>query len=258
MKTFSEVIWFSKKRRNILLLLLEGPKTLEEIEYEMKVSWRSMILPVKELKEMDLLLQKDDMYSLSIIGRLLIENTKPIAEIIEVLEKNMDYWKDRNLKAIPQNLRTRLGELDNFSFLEPGLANMFELPPKVVDSLYMSTNVMSIISFFHPSYLPIYTDISSKGTKLSLLLTESVWTRLEKDFNNEMDQLKNNDNVDLFIYIGELTPPAIICSDVFLFLSIFNEEDKYDHRDILSFEEKAFNWGKELFYQYIHSSKKVI
>lgn len=258
MEKFSEAIWFSEKRKNLLLLLLEGPKTSQEIESEMKVSWRSMTLPVKELKEMDFLLQEDNTYRLSPIGQILMENAKPIANTMEVLDKNMDYWTNRNLKVIPQNLRTRLGELGDFSFIEPGLKDMFELPTEVVDSLYKSTFVMSMISFFHPFHLSIYTDILSKGTKLWLVLTESVWARIEEDFKNEADQFKKEDNIEIFIYNGEFTPPSIIISDVFLFLSIFNKENKYDHRDILSFDERTFLWGKELFSYYLHSSKKVI
>lgn len=257
METFSETIWYSEKRKNLLLLLLEGPKTSEEIGYRMGVSWRSMMLPVKELKEMDLLLQEDDIYMLSTIGRLLIENMKPIADIIEVLDKNIDYWADRNLKVIPKNLCRRLGELGNFSFIEPGLKDMFELPTKVVNSLSGSTYVMSVISFFHPSYLPIYTTISSKGNQVTLVFTESIWERIEKDFKNEIDEFKKYTNVEFFIYSGTFTPPSIIITDVFMLLSIFDKKNKYDHRDILIFDERAFHWGKELFFHYLHSSKKM-
>lgn len=258
METLSEAIWFSEKRKELMFLLLEGPKTSEEIESKMGVSWRSMMLPVKELKEMDLLLHENSKYGLSSIGRLVTENAKPISDIMNVLDMNTDYWANRNLKMIPQGLSRRLGELGSFSFIEPELKDMFELSAKVVESISRSTSIMSVLSFFHPSYLSIYSEVASKGTELSLVLTESVWKRIEEDFQKEKDQLEEMDNVQVFLYGNGFAPPTIVLTDVFLLLSIFNKEGRYDHRDILSFDESALQWGKDLFTHYLESSMKVI
>lgn len=257
METLSEAIWFSEKRKELIFLLLQGSKSSEEIEKQMGVSWRSMMLPVKELKEMDLLLHENSKYSLSSIGRLVAENAKPIAGIMDVLDNNIDYWANRNLKVIPPGLRKRLGELNCFSLIEPELKDMFELSPKVVDSISRSNYIMSVLSFFHPSYLSIYTEVALKGTQLSLVLTESVWERIKEDFQNEKDQLEKMDNVQVFLYPNDFTPPSIVVTDLFLLLSLFNKQDRYDHRDILSFDERALQWGKELFLYYLDNSKKV-
>ncbi len=258
METLSETIWFSEKRKELMFLLLEGPKTSEEIETKMGIAWRSMMLPVKELKEMDLLVHDNGRYMLSSIGRLVTENAKPVSDIIDVLDKNTDYWASRNLKLIPRRLRRRLGELGNFSLIEPELKDMFELPEKYVSSISRSTHILSVLSFFHPSYLSLFSEMASKGVETSLLLTESVWQRIKEDFQEQKDQLENIDNAHVFVYQDGSVPPAIVVSDYFLLLSIFNKEDKYDHRDILSFDAGALQWGKELFLHYVENSMKVI
>jgi predicted transcriptional regulator len=258
METLSETIWFSEKRKELMFLLLEGPKTSEEIENKMGVAWRSMMLPVKELKEMDLLVTENSRYMLSSIGRIVTENAKPVSDIIDVLDKNTDYWANRNLKLIPRRLCRRLGELGNFSLIEPELKDMFELPEKYMTSISRSTHIMSVLSFFHPSYLSIFSEMASKGVEISLLLTESVWQRIKEDFQEHKDQLENIGNAHVFVYQHESAPPAIVATDVFLLLSIFNKEGRYDHRDILSFDASALQWGKELFLHYVESSIKVI
>jgi len=258
METLSEAIWFSEKRKELMFLLLKGPKTSNDIEEEMGVSWRSMMLPVKELKEMDLLLHEGNKYMLSSIGRLIAENAKPISDIMDTLDSSTDYWANRNLKVIPAGLCKRLGELGNFSLIEPDLKDMFELPTKIVDSISASNHIMSLLSFFHPSYLSIYTKVALKGTRLSLIMTESVWTRIEEDFQQDKEQLEKMDNVQLFLYRNDLTPPTIITTDEFLLLSIFNKEGMYDHRDILSFDETALQWGKDLFTYHLDNSRKVV
>ena len=116
METLTETIWFSEKRKELMFLLLEGAKTSEEIENIMGVSWRSMMLPVKELKEMDLLLHEDTKYKLSSIGRLVAENAKPVSDIMDIMDKNTDYWASRDLKAIPRRLCRR----PDASFGNPG------------------------------------------------------------------------------------------------------------------------------------------
>lgn len=258
METLTETIWFSEKRKELMFLLLEGAKTSEEIENKMGVSWRSMMLPVKELKKMDLLLHKDTKYTLSSIGRLVTENAKPVSDIMGILDKNTDYWASRDLKTIPRGLCRKLGELGNFSLIEPELKDMFELPEKYVASISRSTHIMSVLSFFHPSYLSMFIEMASKGIEISILLTESVWERIKEDFQEQRDRLENIDNAHVFIYQHVSTPPAIVVTDVFLLLSIFNKEGRYDHRDILSFDASAMQWGKELFLHYAESSMKVI
>jgi predicted transcriptional regulator len=104
----------------------------------------------------------------------------------------------------------------------------------------------------------MYCEVASKGTKISLLLTDSVWERIEEDFQNQKSILEKMDNVQILIYQNEFVPPTIIVTDVFLLLSILNKEDKYDHRDILSFDVNALKWGRELFIHYLESSFKVI
>jgi predicted transcriptional regulator len=257
METLSEAIWFSEKRKELMFLLLQGSKSSEEIEKEMGVSWRSMMLPVKELKEINLLFHENSKYTLSSIGRLVAENAKPISDIMNVLDKNTDYWANRNLKVIPSGLCRRLGELGQFSLIEPELKDMFELPTKVVDSISRSNHIMSVLSFFHPSYLSIYTEVASKGTELSLVLTESVWERIKEDFQNEKNQLEKMNNVQVFLYRNDFTPPSIVVTDLFLLLSLFNKEGRYDHRDILSFDETALQWGEDLFLHYLNNSRKV-
>lgn len=258
METLTETIWFSEKRKELMFLLLEGAKTSEEIENIMGVSWRSMMLPVKELKEMDLLLHENTKYKLSSIGRLVAENAKPVSDIMDILDKNTDYWASRDLKAIPRRLCRRLGELGNFSLIEPELKDMFELPEKYVTSISRSTHIMSVLSFFHPSYLAMFSEMALKGVEISLLLTESVWQRIKEDFQEHKDQLENIGNAHVFVYQHEPAPPAIVATDVFLLLSIFNKEGRYDHRDILSFDASALQWGKELFLHYVENSMKVI
>lgn len=257
MDTFLEAIWFSKKRKALLFLLLQGPKTAEEIETALSISWKSMLLPIKELKEMDLLIVDNNKYKLSIIGKLLAKNAKSISDIIDVLDNNIDYWETRNFEVIPNFLLIKIGNLKNYHIIEPDLDGMFEISPNITESLKKSTKMMLVLSFFHPSYFLIFRNLASEGTKISFVLAKGVLDRIKTDFVSDLNNLRQNKNIELFVYQDQLLPPNIILSDSILILSIFNKKNIYDHKDILSFDIQSFKWAEELFLHYISYSKKL-
>jgi predicted transcriptional regulator len=47
-----------------------------------------------------------------------------------------------------------------------------------------------------------------------------------------------------------MSPPAFTVTDNTLLISFFNKNDRYDHQDILSNNETALKWGRELFSYY--------
>lgn len=248
-----ETIWFSDKRRNLLFLLLEGPKSPEEIKKAFGVNWRSLILPLKELREEGLVLNNDGKYELSDIGELITGSVKPIDNVLNLFEGNTEYWAYRNLSIIPQELRDRIGEISDHKIVEPDLNHMFEPPEQVVDSLKNSGYVHSVFSIYHPLYSPLYFQLAEKGIEVSLVLTESVFERMQEDCREKMDEIQRLQNIELLLYRTETTgiiPPSIVVTDKIFLASFFNLNERYDHRDVMSFSKSSLLWGEELFEYY--------
>lgn len=258
MDTFLETIWFSKKRKSLLFLLLQGPKTAIEIESTLKLSWKSLLLPIKELKEMDLVVHTDDVYLLTNIGKLLAKNAKSVSDLIDLLDNNLDYWETRDLENIPDKFLKQMDHLKILSIIEPGLREMFELSSDITIALEKAINITAILSFFHPSYFSIFKDSTLKKVNLSLIITKGVLNRIETDFKEELNELKQYKNIEIFIYQDEFLPPTLILTDSILILSIFEKTGLYDHKDILSFDPQSFEWAKELYLHYLFSSKKLV
>jgi predicted transcriptional regulator len=66
-----DLILFSEKRKNFLLLLKEGPKDIEEVLERLQVPRTALLPQIKKLKEEELVIYEDGMYRLSAIGKLL-------------------------------------------------------------------------------------------------------------------------------------------------------------------------------------------
>ena len=92
--TLLDLILLSEKRKNVLLLLLEGPKDIETIKKALNASATAVQPQVKKLKEQHLVVQEKNLYKLSEIGRIVAEKMKPLVDTLSVLEENTDYWAD--------------------------------------------------------------------------------------------------------------------------------------------------------------------
>ncbi len=91
----------SEKRKNLLLLLMEGGKDRNEIKTALNVTSTAIIPQIKKLKECGLVIQEEDHYYLSEMGEIMVENMLPFLNIVEVFEENEEYWLTHDLKGIP-------------------------------------------------------------------------------------------------------------------------------------------------------------
>ena len=248
--SLTETIWFSEKRRKIMLLLLDGPKKPDEMKEAFGVTWRSLILPLKELKEAELVCNPEGIYELSYIGKLIAETVKPINEILKFFEKDTDYWVKRNLDSIPEYLLDRIGEIEEYTISEPELNDMFEPTVEFTDGLLHSKHVHSIFSIYHPLYPPFYSELAEKGIQVSIIFTQSVLQRITEDRNEELQKMKDLENTKLFLYEKEMCPPSIVVTDTLFSASFFNISGMYDHRDIMAFSQSSLKWGEEMFEHY--------
>lgn len=97
-----DLILFSEKRKDFLLLLKEGPKSIEEILEKLQVSRTALLPQIKKLKEENLVIHENDIYRLSLIGKIIVEKMQPLLYTLAIFEKNEDFWAERKLTPIPQ------------------------------------------------------------------------------------------------------------------------------------------------------------
>lgn len=248
----------SEKRKNLLLLLMEGGKDRDQIKTALNVTSTAIIPQIKKLKEAGLVLQEEDNYRLSDMGQVLVENMLPYLNIVEVFEENGEYWLTRNLKGIPWPLLKRLGELGNYLIIEPDLNYLFEFPREFRENIFKSNFVMAFTAYFHPEYPGIYSKLAEQGVNVSFILTPSVLERLQKDYVEQMKKISVYKNTEIFVTDEISGLATIVTTDRFLFLCFFNKSGHYDHRIIMSFDPRALQWSQELFRNYQEKADKLI
>jgi len=253
-----DTIWLSEKRKNLLLLLMEGPRDIEQIKTSLNVTSKAMMPQIKILKKQGLVLQKDGTYVLSEIGKLIVGNMLPLLNTLEVLEENREYWASRDTSVIPNEQFMRLGEMGECMVIEPDLNHLFDLPREFTENLIKSRCIMSSLSYYHPLYPSLYSRLAKSGAEMKIVLTKAVFNRLKDDCRDELETLLNSENTVVKVCEEKLHFPTIAVTEKFVYICLFNKQGKYDHRKVMSFDASALRWGRELFIYYNELSQEVI
>jgi len=254
-----DLILFSEKRKDFLMLLKEGPKNIEEILEKLQESRTALLPQIKKLKEDNLVIHEGEMYRLSAIGEIIAGKMQPLLDTLDVFEKDPRFWADRKMAPIPAKLKKRISDLGAYRLIEPDISHTFDINPELIKHLSNSSCIHMFLSYFHPQFPAFFLSLAGNGTKISLNLSESVYLRFEEDFIKEGDMFLNMDNTDLFILDnkGMEIPAAIISTDKIMILGLFTESGKFDSQYVISSDRKAIKWGEDLFRYYRDLSREI-
>lgn len=254
-----DLILFSEKRKDFLLLLKEGPKNIEEILEKLQVPRTALLPQVKKLKEEDLVIREEGIYRLSTIGEIVVEKMQPLLDTLSVFETNEEFWADRKLASIPPHLIKRISELGDYRVIEPDLSHTFDLNEEFVKNLSSSSYVHMFCSYFHPHFPNLFLNLARKGIEVSLILSEAVYLRLVEDFKEEGKELLSTENSSLYILEKKevKTPALVAAANRVISLGLFNESGRFDRQYVISFEPRAVKWGEELFGYYRDMSREI-
>lgn len=84
------ILLSSEKRTDLLLLLKEKPRTIEEINNELGTNSVAILPQLKKLKENGLVVHEDRVYDLSLLGRIIVRKMESLVEAFRQLEDDYD------------------------------------------------------------------------------------------------------------------------------------------------------------------------
>jgi len=246
-----ETIFLSEKRENLLLMLLNNPADIKTIDSTLAVTSSSILPQIKKLREVGFIDKNENgAYELTSIGRLVVENMKPLSSMLKVFDVACEYWDKRDLTTIPDELLDNIGSLGNIQLIVPDLDHMYELQDDFLNNMQMSNKVSSVLSLYHPDNLDLFNKLDTAGVSMEIILTESVLERMLSDSEKEMEAFLSSKNTIILVCEDTIKPPSFSVTDNFIYMSLFNIQGRYDHHDIMSFEASALEWGIMLLEHY--------
>ncbi len=259
MKTeLMSTVFLSEKRKSALLMLLEGPATVDEIKDSLTGTTSAIMAQIKILIEEGLIEQKEDKYGLTFVGKIILKKVKPLIEALNVLEENKEFWETRDLSGVPELLLDRIGDLGKVMVYEPDLNHLFEPPIELLTSLKETKKACTFYSYFCPSCPNNYSELARKEVQFDLILTQSVYERLRDEYTEQYNAMMMSTNSSLFVCNDNLIKlGALSITDDLMLIAFFNKKGIFDHKKVISFEDSACRWARDLFEQYKEMSEKV-
>jgi predicted transcriptional regulator len=244
-KDLIDLLFMSNKRRDLLLLLKDGGRKIEDITTTLHVTQTGMLPQIKKLKEESLISQENKEYKLTPLAEILVEKMGPLLDTLEVIEKNSHYWQERDLSSIPHSFLERLNELKSCTLIEPDSNNIFEPPTLVLENIKKSKKMLLFSSIFHPIFPEIFRK-KGQDTEITLIVTKKIYERLKKDFESELEFCKAGGKMSLFVCVDEIKIAMIIKTESFMSVDFLTFKGAYDQETIIGIEPAPIKWAEDL------------
>ncbi|MDV0447364.1 hypothetical protein MsAg5_12500 [Methanosarcinaceae archaeon Ag5] len=250
-------LFLSEKRKNVLIFLLSGPKDIEDIKIALNVNTSALMTQMKILMDQGLIVYADNLYSLTVMGGVIVQKMLPLLNMLDIYSENKDYWSDHNLSAIPACLLDRMDELKNCVLVEPELHRLYELPIKFEENLFKSTRIREVSSFFSPTYHSTYLELARKGVEISIIIPLSVFNRFSSDYPFLLEEYLSRPNAKFYVYDAPIEMASSVVTDHFFSFSLFNNNGIYHNHSMMSFDASSMRWGEDLFQYYLERSTEM-
>lgn len=272
-----DTIFFSEKRKNLLLFLAEGPKSSGEIREAFDFPWKSMIPQIKQLLKSGLVTKENDMYRLSGMGPVVVENMKHLLCTLELYEENTDYWEKHELTSLPPFLKERIHELAGCRVI-PLKNESFLLQTEVLNSILASGRVLLFFSAFYSELPFLHSELLERDIETSIIISEAAFKGMQeelladknspdlknplfgmlfKGYRKEAGKLLDRENRDISIYSGDEMPAAVLLTDNLLSVVLYGKNGVLANQCLLCQAPGALKWGEELFMHYMNSSRSI-
>ncbi|WP_371413326.1 helix-turn-helix transcriptional regulator [Methanococcoides sp. NM1] len=250
------ILTFSEKRKDLLFLLEEGPRSLSQIREHFNVSSPEISPRLKEMIAANLICRDEKEYFITPIGRVAAKYLRLLVDTLCSIEKNEEFWKEHILEGIPQYLLDRISELGECFIHEEGLENIYDSHKNFLDNIAESNEVCGVSSIFIPRYPEFFANLAKNNVPTSLILTRNVFEKVKNEYTETMQMYLDSDNTSL--YLIDNAKVAFIATDNYFSLSLFFKNGSYDpQRDLMGTGQTIAGWGKELFEHYKKEAREI-
>ncbi len=257
MSDLLSIITSSDKRKNLLLLLESGPKTMAEIRRTLNVTATGMLPQIRILEERNLVREENKKYALTRIGEVIISNLSPFVKTLGVIEGQEEFWREHDLDAVPPPLLMKMRELGNIQLIESGIEEIYEPHKEFLDNILKSRKLMGISPIVHPVYPDFFLQLAENGTEVTLVLTRKAFNKVDKEYHDRLERGLGFNNLCFYVSEDDIKLACVV-TDVFFSISFFFKNGIFDSRqDVVSFDSSAISWGEELVNYYKERSHKI-
>jgi predicted transcriptional regulator len=257
-KPLLDVIFMSEKRKNALLLLQDGAQEMEYLLKSLNTTRQAFLPQIRILEEHHLVTHDKDIYELTTIGKLIVDDMFPLLSTLNVLDVDIEYWGTHQLDFIPPYLLQRINELGPCDLIKIGLHEIFEEDKQFTKEAKMSKSVYTMSSFVFPNFEQTFSELIANNVNIFIIISKELYEKLISDNPERSQALIDNPNIHLSVYPNRFDFLSVSINDYSCMLKLLTEQGVSDNKRVICSSDSAISWGKELFEYYLKNSIPII
>ena len=253
MNSLIETVFFSEKRKAVLILLFEkGPLPIEKIKSELNETSVSILPQIKVLIDNSLVIQNEGIYRLTDLGKTITEKVFPFVKNLQVIGKNPKFWSEHDTSEIPEYLFNRIREIVDFEIIEIDLRSVYYEPNPIVSEYIREANsIKTFITYYAPEYVAVCYERLKSGVPVSITTSDYI-ADMAKDYRTEINDFLRMPQNELYICHPNVRIAEVTVTDKILLLVLYSTAGNLDYDFLASRSQSAIEWGNEL-YEYLKS-----
>lgn len=247
----------SSVRTKVILSLNKESKDLYDLKKELNLESSAALHALKKLENQNIVIKKDDEYSLSSFGRLYAVKSENLFQSFYAIKKYENMWLDHQIKGIPQKLLKEMNRLSNSFIVESTPTDIIKPHSHYSKLLSKSHKIKGVSPIFYYPYLDLYKNVLKKNADVELILTPLIFDKLAEITNTKrLNELISSGSLKLH-EIDEDIKIVFTVTENFLSLGLFSTEGLYDATmNLISCDKDAIKWGDKLFNYYLKKAGK--
>ncbi|MCQ6963032.1 helix-turn-helix transcriptional regulator [Methanolobus chelungpuianus] len=256
-KSLLDIIFASDKRKNVLLLLQDGVKEMDDILVSLKTNRQSLLPQMRMLEEHYLVSHTLDRYELTTIGKLVVDEMAHLLGIIQPFENDIDYWGSRNLDFIPSHLFGKIYKLRNCEIINPDLTELFSIHKSLNPGYSLSRSVYTVTTILYPNFEPIIKELLESGLTLHYIFSREVFDKIKAEYQAVFADLIKNESFNMYVYNKNMDLLYFTFDDTHSLTCMLKNNGEFDHRFMLCRGHDPVDWNRELYEYYLKDSVPV-
>ncbi|WP_406657519.1 winged helix-turn-helix domain-containing protein [Methanolobus sp. ZRKC2] len=252
-----ETLGICEDRMNLLLLLYNGPMKKRKILESLEISSQALVPTIRTFEHNNIVVNHDGTYELTSIGKLIVDEIIPFLETLEFLESNFDYLAEHKLDFIPFYLLKRLRELYPYTILRPTFSETLEFNKQLEETTDASKTFYIVTSLLLPSFPAFFSKWISEGVEISMIVSEELFEKIQSNNLLFFNELLAKEQMDFLVYPGNMGFQNFILNDYCFSWHLLSKTGNVSGEQLISCNQNALEWGKELFEYYKQCSNPV-
>jgi predicted transcriptional regulator len=253
-KSLLDVLFMSEKRKQVLLLLQEGPQEMEYLLNSLDTNRQALLPQVRILEEHYLVDHYRDTYELTVIGKLIVDKMKPFLDTLETIDNHISYLGTHDIDFIPPHILKRIKEVRGCEVIEPSLVNIYEINMDFVEMSKGSSSFFFIFTFMHPAFPTIMEQFIRNNINASIVMSKEMLKKITEEWQDEFYRFVSSGKVKFYLCQKDIKLLSLSLSDNCLVLRLFSKDNEFSNRQLFCCNPEAYQWSKDLFEYYLKDS----